>query len=306
MAEKIVSILTDRSKKLGTGHFQRMLNLLRFLNIQKGIKAFLVKNNKNHIPPGLEQYIIEGVHPKSDLIIRDMRDSHINDIVSLRKISKVLVIDDCGSGRDKADYVIDLLPNTHRDFDKNEYTLEHFIYGFNFSNSIINEKEVFYNKTVDIAFYPGFESSREYIEEIMQYFPEGTRTVLLSGTENYYSTGGQKEKITDKSYSEILLSSKCVAAHFGITLFEAQLCRCRIITINPTDYHNKITSIAEGFIDIINLGKPENLDIKIVKPLISKEINKSHNIRVSCEDVYRTIQKRLFSFYELLLKMISE
>lgn len=259
MDKKNITIITGAGGTLGTGHFQRMCYLADSLN-QTGrfsVKLFVAQGNPE-IPDPLKDTVTESLPEKTDLIIRDMRDSSAEEITSLRKRGPVLAIDDTGQGRALADHVIDLLPNP-----VNQSVPEKlFLYGYNFISEIKTMKTEVIAKDIDVAIYAGYKPDPDVIESIRAAIPDNTSIVLFSyGRPSLLS---EKKVPVDTGYTDLLLRSRVLITHFGITMYEGDLAGCRIIAVNPSAYHSELTGMVMDKLNVIPAGEYGNIDHKLV------------------------------------------
>ena len=280
MKKTIISIISEWGKTYGHGHLQRMAGLVNFLNSKQSIDSFII--SKNNPPDPFQDFIIPEIKDETSLIIRDMRDSSEEEIEALKKHAKVLVIDDNGKGKKNADFAIDLLPVPGKN---GNYMPECFLYGYNFIQSINNIKEKTIEKSIDLAIYPGMSPDETLINRIISSLPETTRIVVLKG---------------NNSLPEAIISSKVLLTHFGITLYEGDLCGCRIITINPTDYHSELTELIKNELNIINLGILDGLDIEKSIKIINQAIDRPRSMNIELIKIKKIINCRMENFYNYL------
>jgi spore coat polysaccharide biosynthesis predicted glycosyltransferase SpsG len=294
-----VAIITSFGKELGNGHIQRMLSLLWFLNLRKNINAFLLSEKiPDFIPAHLQKYIKKNIDFTPGLIIRDMRDSSEDEIMKLKKTAKVIVIDDLGPGKRLADIAIDILPNPCETDNQNSSRI--FIYGYNFISAVSDLKNKIINKDLDFALYPGNSPHSEYIEFLISLLPDKSDYAILNGKDSYLVKNGKKIAAHDISYADIILSSKVVISHFGITLYEGAISGCRLISINPTEYHSNLSEIAEKFLPLANFGVSSDIDKLKARTLIRKAVNYPSYDSVNSQDVYNGIITCLENFYKLI------
>ena len=73
---KKIIIVTGTGGHLGTGHFQRMVNLAMVINREQNLSAsiFLPHNNERSLTEKFKDLLIENIPAGTDLIIRDMRE----------------------------------------------------------------------------------------------------------------------------------------------------------------------------------------------------------------------------------------
>lgn len=259
MDKKNITIITGTGGALGTGHFQRMCFLADSLNRaeQFRVKLFITEGSPD-VPVPLREIVTGSMPEKTDLIIRDMRDSTAEEINSLKKNSPVLVIDDTGPGRELADHVLDLLPNpVNRSVPE-----KMFLYGYNFISEIRTMKTEVVAKDIDVAIYAGYKPDPGVIENIKATIPSDASIVLFSyGRPQLIS---EKKVPADTGYTDLLLRSRILITHFGITMYEGDLAGCRILAVNPTTYHSELTGMVTDKLNVVPAGEYANIDHKLV------------------------------------------
>lgn len=319
MSSKTIAILTDWGTAIGSGHIQRMTSLLWYL-INRNIHAYIVLD---HLPPffpdALKAHWRREFIPKPDIIIRDMRDSTAREIRELREISRVLIIDDSGEGREAADYLIDMLPaaeNTGANKKKSPDNL--FIYGYGFMNSLQTiiekshaseefteqESETIVEKKIDFTIYPGFHPSEGYTDFLIGLLPADSEYAILRGDRSYLKIKGKSYGFDGESHAEILLSSRVLISHFGILLYEAYLSECRIVCINPSFYHSRLAERVKDHLRIENLGEHTGLKRERAQRIIRESMQKPVSDRVNVQDVYHTVLENLERFCNYLMSLL--
>jgi spore coat polysaccharide biosynthesis predicted glycosyltransferase SpsG len=319
MSSKTIAILTDWGNSIGSGHIQRMTSLLWHLIISKNINAYIVLD---HLPPffpdELKAYWKTEFTPKPDLIIRDMRDSTASEIRALIEISRVLIIDDNGEGREIADYIIDILPSTENSSRNKKAPDNLFIYGYGFMNSLhtiigksyvskdITEQkpDKIIEKKIDFSIYPGFHPSKEYTDFLIGLLPADSKYAILRGDRSYLQIEGKRFGFSEESYAETLLSSKVLISHFGILLYEAYLSKCRIVCINPSPYHSRLTERIKDHLGIENLGEHTALNRKRAQKIIRESIQKPVSDRINVQGVYQKVLESLERFCNYLMRLL--
>jgi spore coat polysaccharide biosynthesis predicted glycosyltransferase SpsG len=317
MSSKIIAILTDWGDSIGSGHVQRMTSLLWYLINRKNIEAYIVLDQlPPFFPEELRDYWKTEFNPKPEMIIRDMRDSTAGEMMALREISRVLTIDDNGEGRKIADHLIDMLPHTdNKNKIKKRAPDDLFIYGYGFMNSLYNligqsdspnditkqKSGKIIEKKIDSSIYPGFHSTEEYTEFLIDLLPADSRYAILRGEHSYLHIKGKRYRLGEESHAETLLSSKVLISHFGILLYEAYLSECRIVCINPSPYHSKLAERAKDHLGIDNLGEYAGLNRKRAKKIIRDSIREPVSNRISAQGVYQTVLESLERFCSYLM-----
>jgi hypothetical protein len=294
----MIAIITAWSESLGMGHIQRMSSLVWYLNESRNIKAFLIiKRLPDSFPPELSKYVKADIDFSPDLIIRDMRDSSEEEIIGLKKISKIMVIDDYGPGRGSADRIIDILPDPESE--KKDKQFNNLIYGYNFLKSLSLLKDKTILKNIDTAIYPGNSPTEEYIDFLSSLIPKHSSFAVLNYNNSCLNRNGSRVSINDLSHAEIILSSKAVLSHFGILLYEGLISGCRLISLNPSEYHSKLTDLMKEEADLINLGEYKKINknsaAKIIKATIRSPLCKEINAR----EVYNKAIEGLDAFFLL-------
>lgn len=252
---KKISILTGWGQSLGTGHAQRMATLLTALERTIWAESELCCEL---IPEFLPEDAVRLRHSsfswKPDLIVRDMRDSTEREILNLKKTAPVLVIDDCGEGRSSADYVCDILPCVRSECADRPAAKGHFLYGYSFMTELRHLGDSVPSKEIDIALYAGMTGGEETARLVIDSLPEGVSCALLQGSASMMICNGKRTRLPDRTYAHTLLSTRCLISHFGIMLYEGRLANCRLLCVNPTEYHSALADVAAADLGLVNLG----------------------------------------------------
>ncbi|HOT43275.1 MAG TPA: hypothetical protein PLM53_00945 [Spirochaetota bacterium] len=292
MIKREVSIVTGWGGHLGTGHVQRMASLAFHINRHTPLKAYLVCERKpGFLPELFDDCIVNAIRPDSAFIIRDKRDSTISDMEALQSHGRVIAIDDCGPGRGQADLAIDLLPNLQY----SSYDKDLFIFGFTFADSVMKLGVRTVTKDIDFAVYCGISPPQRTIAAITALIPVKYSYAVLAGATQTLFKDGTAEPL-NKSYAEILMSSKVLITHFGITLYEGLISGCKIITINPTEYHSRLSDIAGDGIDLVNLGVIDAIDPSQARSAISGSLTAVGSSAVAPPEINEAIKTGLDLF----------
>ncbi|MDY6933538.1 MAG: hypothetical protein SVZ03_04855 [Spirochaetota bacterium] len=300
-SNRIIYILSDWGDSLGSGHIQRMSTLLWHLNQREGIRAFLVSNSIPHfLSSEIFKYTKKQIDTKPDIIIRDMRNSSTEEIEKLKSLSRVMVIDDAGDGRDVADFTIDLLPN-YSNLQKEESSTRNtfFLYGFNFVKSLLSIINKSIPKVIDFSIYPGLAANDKYLDLLLSLLPKGSSYAIHLG-ENSYSNYGEK---IDRSYAELILSSRIIVSHFGIMLYEGFISGCRLVSVNPTLYHCQLSKLVEKRLNILNLGMYNDLNRDMVLLKIEELLNEPICESISAKEVYNRVFEKLEKFSDYIIEL---
>lgn len=259
---KRIALLSRWGEGYGMGHIQRICSLYSFLEL-KGCEPVIISCDA--FPADLDAgnfRISEIINDSFDLVIRDMRDSTEQEISALKKKTRVIVIDDIGEGRNKADCAIDLLPNlVYPVRAENEFP---FIYGYNFTREIelLENSEI--RKTIDFCMYAGAVKDPAYEEFLKRILPDGATAVILNSG-SMTGVNIERRVLEGMSYPLPLLCSRSLISHFGISLFEGGLCGCALYSVNPTAYHSSLCAAAQPMLRIENFGVYPQIDAQQVK-----------------------------------------
>jgi len=249
-----ISIITGWGRKLGTGHVQRMAMLYHYLSSCDDLNVIMcVSDFPDDLTGSRSIFRKPEPDPDSSLIIRDMRDSDAQTIDRLRTIAPVLVIDDIGPGRSRADRILDLLPNPGAGTANPAYKSKYYLYGYNFFASLRAIKEKTVNKDIDIVFYAGSEATRDDVSFFVNLVPEKCRAVILTKDGPVYCGFADAEK-GRTGFAALLMRTKLYVSHFGISLYEAKTAGCSLAAVNPTEYHSLLTEMVSSDLGVVNLG----------------------------------------------------
>jgi hypothetical protein len=293
MNDNTVSILTGWGGTLGAGHVQRMACLADYLNRTRGIRTIITGGSlPEFLPSPVRDFFVPEIIPGSACIIRDLRDSAVDEMLRLKALGPVVAIDDCGPGREHADLAIDLLPNLRYSI----YRKDTFIFGYNFADSIrlLGNRRI--EKKIDIALYCGMDASPATIRRLLPMLPDNATTAVLAGENSYYLQDGIRFP-HDMSVSETLAASKVLLTHFGITLFEGHAARCRLVCINPTVYHADLADRVHTDLDIINLGVVERVNPELGRASLAAAMRSMPSESIDTVDILRVIDSGLDNFH---------
>lgn len=293
MKEQTVSILAGWGGSFGAGHVQRMACLADYLTRARGIRTVITGGTPPlFLPASLQDLFVPEIIPGSSCIIRDRRDSDIEEIRLLKASGPVITIDDCGPGRKHADTAIDLLPNLSFSIHKKDT----FIYGYNFVDSIRSLGNRRIEKTIDIALYCGLDTARDYVRLLLSFLPDGATTAVLAGKDSYMITNGKILPL-DLAFAESVASAKVLISHFGITLYEGLAAGCRLVCVNPTSYHSDLADRARDEIDLLNLGITKKINPEQARSIIFTAVREGSGTSIDTGEITLTIEGCLNNFY---------
>jgi len=238
---------------------------------------------------------------KADLIVRDMRDSTVEEMEELRKQGPVVALDDLGPGSGRADVQINLLPMPDSEPAARDRAVpECFLYGYGFLSSLERVGGKPLPREVDFAFYPG-DGGDEYISFVLSLLPPKASCVVLGRKgPRLFRKGAFVESPGLKEYAETLLTARVVISHFGITLYEARAAGCEVVSLNPTDYHSRLSDRAPLALNMLNLGTRESIRKEEAAALLKSRLASAREERADPKKVLEDVRSRLDAFCAFL------
>lgn len=254
-----ITIVTDSGPHIGQGHLQRMLLLADYLQKTNHAAVSLLHTGPIGVSRMSVPVLVDEIPPATNLIIRDMRDSTIEDITTLSAAAPVIVIDDCGSGRKSAHAAIDLLPNINEKT-PNTFACDMplFLYGINFYRSLLSMPRIV-KKTIDCFVYASTFDAQALCTAL-----DNNNLLYVCTDGNTLSSNSEQ---CDGNYADCILRSRVVISHFGVTVYEAILSRCHCIIANPTIYHDELSrTLQSGTVQLHHeLYTPDRLPALVSK-----------------------------------------
>ncbi|HSV96691.1 MAG TPA: hypothetical protein VLM75_07135 [Spirochaetota bacterium] len=305
MPEPLIAILTGWDGALGRGHVQRMASLLSHLNVDTGMRATLLADTcPDFFPDELRRHVRTGPDGRVSLFVRDRRDSTIEEIRRLQKSAPVLCVDDLGPGREAADYAVDLLPNPSSNAPPHQSDRGLFLYGYGFLSALEKLGDAVMEKNIDYTLYAGAFPADEYVNFLVSLLPPDARFAVFRGTGSFIRDGSTTKSVGQDDYARLLLSSRVFISHFGIALYEARAASCRLVAINPSEYHSRLCDIAPSDLGIRNLGTRGTLDAGSAAEAIRDFAFAPHGMKFSAADVHAAARENLDRFSGLLRNMV--
>jgi len=180
-----------------------------------------------------------------------------------------------------------------------DYRPDSFIYGYNFQNSVRDLGETTILKDIDISIYCGADPSEKSMDDLLALVPVDATVALLMGEDSEIIKNGKRKPNKTRSYGETILASRVLLSHFGITLYEGHISRCRLISLNPTQYHSDLADQATE-LDIMNLGTAGQFDTNIAKREISAMIESAKTESITPGEVNKKIFMKLNNFHKII------
>jgi len=300
MNKKNIIIITGTGGIYGTGHIQRMLNLAIHLNSRIDFTASIyLKQNEYPLSEKFKELLINSIPPDTDLIIHDMRDSSVEEMQILKQTAPVLTIDDSGPGQKSADYAVNLLPVPSEVSDNIKPETSLFLYGYNFTEGIGHlQKNKFLKKDIDIAVYAGYDPPAEIISLIRKSIPEYSFSILLADGRAILLTG--ETLPSGITYAEVITRTRIVITHFGLTMFEAHACGCKIAALDPTAYHKTLTETVSSEFNILYSSEYKSLSTSELYIVLQNELKNYTVKNISAENILKKINSTTENFIKYI------
>jgi len=273
MSSREIVLVTACGEGYGSGHYRRQLTLLQWLRryTDCSVRMFFANGSPPaDMPPKFAAALIDRLPRRAALVVRDMRDSAPGDIEALAATGPVCVVDDAGAGRHSAARAVDLLPNRYGCPPPADSP---FLYGYNFINGLelsARQPAGAPERVFDLLVYAAPGGGLESADQVQQCLPPGWKVCVAGGARPLVLEAGTT-CATDMNYVELLRSSSMVLSHFGIMLFEARLAGCRLLALNPGQYHSSLCDAAQSILQCVNLGTVRDMDVDALRAALLRE-----------------------------------
>ncbi len=229
----------------GTGHIARTVDLMDRMS-RDWLTLLYLENpddSSRRIPDHLQHTVIQKLPDRAHRIVLDNFRTPKGDMARFRAIAPVIALDEGGSGRSRADYLLDIIPGL---FGEGERA----------------------NRT-DPRLIPLPTARKERIPEIVKTalvvaggenaarlaHPAGRILTLLDYDVTVIDPDVRGISVSPEGYTisgpvpnlrERLCHYDLVVTHYGFTAFEALAAGCRVVLFSPTRYHYWL-SVRHGF-----------------------------------------------------------
>lgn len=289
-----ITIITDSGPHIGQGHWQRML-LFAWYCVHNGIPVTLLHKHGVSTPSGFPLKVSDSIPQNTHCIIRDMRDSSKEEIEILRAIAPVIVIDDCGEGRTLAHAAIDLLPNIYGNTANTfQATMPLFLYGYNFYHSL-SQAPPSISKDIDCFIYATTFDATPLCDSLSKHYS------FVCSDGNTFITNTPS---LNSNFTNLIAHSKVVISHFGISIYEAMLCGCHCIILNPTAYHDELSHTLQNTNVLVHHQLYNQAHIPKIMDILKNFVEQA-NTHVDTAHCISTIQTNLKNFYDALRLIIT-
>lgn len=283
-ADRLVVFCPSVTPGRGSGHLHRVCDLARALlgklrcliYISESDYPNFSKSLLNSIP---SEIIVNEFPKKAALIVLDRFRTSEDEMAFFKNKGPVIAIDDGGTGRRFADFILDILPSLKNVSSSDDDSGSELIPNL-FSPELIS---------LPVNRRKQLSTQRLAKNKKIHLTPKQTKVLVVCGGENSYrmtlpiaqilaslkfdvSAIDMNLSFEDikrlegkvKSFSRIdnlkerLYEWDLVVTHYGFTAFEALAAGCYVLLVSPTDYHYKL-GLAAGFTSL-PAGIPSSTD----------------------------------------------
>lgn len=261
----------------GSGHRARAQELTRTLRTDHQVSIVINDTDAYAaIPADLQPVTVSMLPQSASLVVSDPFRSTKTEIEPLRSIGPVVALDDGGSGRDRADFIIDTIPSLPGRRRK-------------FFQGIPRKSGASFSRAncQDAAFLPLPSRRREAPVSIIQtvlvvaggcneaalahpaamaaatLFP----TVTVIDPTGIQPADGYTVIAPVENLREKLAEYDLIITHYGLTAFEALAAGCKVILFSPTQYHWRLGKNA-GF-SVLKKGK---ISVSAIQKIVEQGI----------------------------------
>lgn len=294
-ADRVAVFVPSIREGGGSGHLYRLCSLIQNLSPQLRCVLYLRGTAEPLFVQDMmkKMGITEVVHHIPDqthLFILDNFRTSVEEVQKLKKIAPVIALDEGGTGRAYADYLIDILPYPASVQDPRLHADSRLAHDVSDEALCANVSEISF---IALPKKRKSESALQKYKRGEKYFftPENLKVLVACGGEDAARMGRkvadmlaesgaevsvidpqEKEYVQQKvnlyvyPYLENLRERLCewdiIVTHYGFTAFEALAAGCAVILVSPTGYHYELGKHA-GF-STMPFGIPKAGDFKIL------------------------------------------
>lgn len=264
----------------GTGHLRRVIEIMK--NLEADIRVAILVPNKESLKNVAkellqdikEELIVQEIPPNTSLIVLDNFRTTEEEMFDLKKIAPVVAIDEGGSGRPYADFLLDVLPSLKIEELEERLSLLANIEDVSFiplptnrkSNDAKKKHKIIANETRVLVVFGGENTAKQAMPTAQALSEIGFEVTVVAKNLSFEDIARCSQQV--KTYPEIkdLREKLCqwdvVVTHYGFTAFEALVAGCLVLLLSPTPYHYKL-GLAAGF-STIEKAEPTVEDFKSV------------------------------------------
>lgn len=259
----------------GSGHLRRVCDIVQALLEDVHCLIYIPENDIANFSEQIlklipSDIIIKKLPKQAALIVLDRFQTTEEEMQNFKQIAPVVTIDDGGTGREYADFILDILPSliteNRKDIDQPvEKSSNMFSPAFiplpKKRKTLLNKNTSFFSnrikldpKKTKVLVVCGGENSFHMVlpvAKILQTLKLDVTAIDNNLTFEDIKNFDGKIKIASQieNLREHLNEWDLVVTHYGFTAFEALAAGCYVVLISPTEYHYKL-GIAAGFTTI--------------------------------------------------------
>ncbi|UTC61250.1 methyltransferase domain-containing protein [Treponema sp. OMZ 787] len=294
-ADRLVVFCPSVTPGRGSGHLHRVCDLVRSLLGKLRCLIYIPESDYPNFSKALlnsipSDIIVNEFPKKAALIVLDRFKTSEDEMAFFKNKGPVLVIDEGGTGRRLADFILDILPSLDNVSSSDDGAMSELVPNL-FSPELISLPV---NRRKQIPGHRLLKNRKIHLA------PKKTKVLVVCGGENSYrmslpvaqilaslkfnvsvidiNLGFEDIKRCDgkvKAFSRIdnlkerLCEWDLVVTHYGFTAFEALAAGCYVLLVSPTDYHYKLglaagfTSLPAGIPSVIDFANVFSHGIKI-------------------------------------------
>ncbi len=265
-----IYIVTEIGKEYGRGHFSRMSILAHAILLLNRYNVFFVSLNDNTSFYGFNYKKYDDLLSDTPLLtIIDKRETNVEIVEKIKKVSAIIIVDSVGLERELADIVIEMIPSL-------ETKTSDLINIKPYSLTILNTKNIKpkYDINAPILIYLGsINEIKKSVVEVLKKI-KNKNFVLIDDNESYACENIKIKKFSNEIFNE---SYSSVITYYGLMSFECASFNIPVFLIGITDYHKKLsieTNNIFHFVDDIN-NLESALNSKKKKESINIDTDKS-------------------------------
>jgi len=246
----------------GTGHVRRLCALVSKLHADWRCILVIPEDSPSRflVPEPLKHLVVSALPETAHLVILDNYRTSVSEMRAFRKIAPVVSLDDGGTGREEADYLLDIIPGIPGTLCQPNLCSPDFLPLPLPANRRKDPVETIHRVLV----LAGGENAEGLAMPAARLLAgEGYDVTVIEPSATGITKIGKNLTITAPvtELRATLYRYDLVVTHFGFTAFEALAAGCRVLLFSPGNYHyrlaraNGFSAIPPGLISLPTFGK---------------------------------------------------
>jgi hypothetical protein len=104
-------------------------------------------------------------------------------------------------------------------------------------------------------------------------------------------------------YAGLLLRARVFISHFGLSLYEAKLAGCSVLSLNPTAYHSSLADMVAGTIVDVNAGERALCDAGAVRRSCGELLSSHKRSGARPEQMLAEAERKLMKCRDLVVSL---